>query len=169
MKIFNALIAAALASGNSYDYDFTDVFQAHDFVTKTAAVKFGNFSFKKRRSKYHNNSPFKNVLFLRHPKCWIIFMSFLAGRVLTKNLAGKITAASKRALSNNPGSSGGLKRKCAKSQAISVSNETVQIMKNLADDGKNANFRDAMVSFEISQVKLKSIDNDQYGPHYGPF
>lgn len=52
MKIFNVLIAAALASEKSYEYDFTDVFQAHEFVTKTADQLVNNLSFKTERRKY---------------------------------------------------------------------------------------------------------------------
>ena len=55
---------------------------------------------------------------------------------------------SRVALSNNPGSHGARRRRCAKSEEISVSNETVQVMKNLADD-ENASFRNAMVIFQI--------------------
>ena len=56
MKILNAAIAAALATENSYEYDFTDVFRAHHFVTKTADKLFKKFSFTSRRSKYRYNS-----------------------------------------------------------------------------------------------------------------
>ena len=59
MKIFNAVIAAAFASEHSYEYDFTDVFQAHDFVTKTAGQLFNNLSFTTNRGKYPNNSHLK--------------------------------------------------------------------------------------------------------------
>ena len=55
MKIYNAVIAAVLASEKSYEYDFTDVFQAHEFVTKTADQLFNNLSFKTKRSKYNKN------------------------------------------------------------------------------------------------------------------
>ena len=72
---------------------------------------------------------------------------FSEKRVYGKQLNGKITAASLRALQNNPGSPAGFKkRRCAKSQKESVSNETVQLMKELADNN-NPDFRDAMVSF----------------------
>ena len=68
----------------------------------------------------------------------------------TKQLAGRITAASLRALQNNPGSPAGFKkRRCAKSEQETVSNETVQVMKDLADN-ESADFRDAMVSFQKS-------------------
>ena len=56
MKIYNAVIAAVLASEKSYEYDFTDVFQAHEFVTKTADQLFNNLSFKTKRSNYNKNS-----------------------------------------------------------------------------------------------------------------
>ena len=59
MKILNVAFAAALAAEKSYEYDFTDVFQAHHFVTKTADKLFKKFSFKTRSSKYRNNSHFK--------------------------------------------------------------------------------------------------------------
>ena len=59
-----------------------------------------------------------------------------------------MTAATLRALQNNPGSGGLRQRRCAKSQELSVSNKTVQIMKDLADD-ENPNLRDAMVSFKV--------------------
>ena len=70
----------------------------------------------------------------------------LEKRVYGKQLAGRITAASLRALQNNPGSPAGFKkRRCAKSQKVSVSDETVQLMKDLADNN-SPDFRDAMVS-----------------------
>ena len=70
----------------------------------------------------------------------------LEKRVYGKQLAGRITAASLRALQNNPGSPAGFKkRRCAKSQQESVSDETVELMKTLAD-ANNPDFRDAMVS-----------------------
>ena len=56
MKIYNAVIAAVLASEKSYEYDFTDVFQAHEFVTKTANQLVNNLSFKTKRSNYNKNS-----------------------------------------------------------------------------------------------------------------
>ena len=70
----------------------------------------------------------------------------LEKRVYGKQLAGRITASSKRALQNNPGSPAGFKkRRCAKSQQESVSDETVELMKTLAD-ANNPDFRDAMVN-----------------------
>merc|ERR1712003_448506 len=65
-------------------------------------------------------------------------------RVYGKQLQGRITDASLRALQNNPGSPAGFKkRRCAKSQKESVSNETAELMKSLADNN-NPDFRDAM-------------------------
>merc|ERR1711990_395357 len=80
-----------------YKYDFTDVFDAHTFVTEEAAFLFTKVQFN-----------------------------------------------TERALQNNPGSPAGFKkRRCAKSQKESVSNETVELMKALAD-ANNPDFRDAM-------------------------
>jgi len=99
-----------------YEYDFTDVFEAHQFVIEEAEYLFTKVQFATEREK----------------------------RVYGKQLKGKISAASLRALQNNPGSPAGYKkRRCAKSQQISVSNETVQMMKDLADNN-NPDFRDAM-------------------------
>jgi len=99
-----------------YEYDFTDVFEAHEFVTKEAAYLFTKVQFNTEREK----------------------------RVYGKQLQGRITAASLRALQNNPGSPKGFKkRRCAKSQKISVDDSTVELMKNLADNN-NPDFRDAM-------------------------
>ena len=155
MKIYNAVIAAVLASEKSYEYDFTDVFQAHEFVTKTADQLFNNLSFKTKRSKYTKNFKWfiENKLLCNLPVSLMIHSShFLVKRHCGKRLEGRITAGTLRALQNNPGS-GGLhgigQRRCAKSQELSVSNETVQIMKDLADD-ENANLRDTMVSFKVS-------------------
>merc|ERR1712109_323975 len=101
-----------------YEYDFTDVFEAHQFVIEEAEYLFTKVQFATEREK----------------------------RVYGKQLKGKISAASLRALQNNPGSPSGFKkRRCAKSEAESVSNETVQIMKDLADN-ENADFRDAMAA-----------------------
>ena len=70
----------------------------------------------------------------------------LEKKLYQKQLDNRITAASLRALQNNPGSPDGFKkRRCAKSQNESVSNEVVQIMMDLSDN-ENADFRDAMVS-----------------------
>merc|ERR1712157_376547 len=89
-----------------YEYDFTDVFEAHQFVTEEAAFLFTKVQFNTEREK----------------------------RIYGKQLAGRITAASLRALQNNPGSPAGFKkRRCAKSQKLSVSDDTVQLMKDLAD------------------------------------
>ena len=80
----------------------------------------------------------------------------LEKRVAIKQLAGRITAASLRALQNNPGSPDGFKkRRCVKSEQESVSNETVQAMKDLADN-ESADFRDAMVSFHKSVFRFTS-------------
>merc|ERR1712157_453307 len=99
-----------------YEYDFTDVFEAHQFVTEEAAYLFTKVQFNTEREK----------------------------RVYGKQLAGRITDASLRALQNNPGSPAGYKkRRCAKSQKEPVSNETVELMKSLADNN-NPDFRDAM-------------------------
>jgi len=99
-----------------YEYDFTDVFEAHEFVTKEAAYLFTKTGYKTEKEK----------------------------RIYGKQLAGRITAASLRALQNNPGSPAGFKkRRCAKSQKLSVSDDTVQLMKDLADH-KNPDFRDSM-------------------------
>ena len=55
MRIYNAVIADVLASVKSYEYDFTDVFQAHELVTKTADQLVNNISFKTKGSKYNKN------------------------------------------------------------------------------------------------------------------
>lgn len=99
-----------------YEYDFTDVFQAHEFVTKEAGFLFTKVQFATEREK----------------------------RVYGKQLKGRITKSSLKALQNNPGSPAGFKkRRCAKSEAISVSNETVALMKALSDN-ESRDFRDAM-------------------------
>ena len=46
MKILNAIFFAAVASENAYEYDFTNVFEAHDFITTTADQIFGSKTFK---------------------------------------------------------------------------------------------------------------------------
>jgi len=103
-----------------YEYDFTDVFEAHEFVTKKADYLFNSVFFGTVKEK----------------------------KLYQKQLDGRITAASLRALQNNPGSPAGFKkRRCAKSQQESVSNETVQIMMNLSDN-ETADFRDAMAAME---------------------
>jgi hypothetical protein len=101
-------------SHKMYDYDFTDVYESHEFVTTTAKFLFNSVMFEtdKLKKKYQ------------------------------KQLEGRITAKSLAALSNNPGSNGG-KRRCAKSDQLGVSNKTVQAMKDLADN-ENADFADAM-------------------------
>ena len=76
----------------------------------------------------------------------VLKITRLEKKLYQKQLDGRIAAASLRALQNNPGSPDGFKkRRCAKSQNESVSNEVVQIMMDLSDN-ENADFRDAMVS-----------------------
>lgn len=111
-------------SHNIYDYDFTDVFQAHEFVTNEAARLFGSVMFNTDKEK----------------------------KKFTKLLHGRITASSLRALKNNPGSDGPKKRRCAKSEDISVSNNTVQMMKDLSDN-ENPDFRDAMDALQALIVE----------------
>ena len=86
----------------------------------------------------------------------------LGKRRCSKLLEGRMTKGTLRALQNNPGSDGmqmimpGIyngQRRCAKSQKLSVSNKTVQIMKDLADD-ENANLWDTMVSFKVSFLSM---------------
>jgi len=125
-------------SHKMYEYDFTNVFEAHEFVTKTAAHLFNNVMFNTDREK----------------------------RVYTKQLAGRITAASLRALQNNPGSPDGFKkRRCAKSEQQSVSNETVRAMKDLADN-KSADFRDAMAA--MSTLIVEYLGNCKIGGQRWP-
>ena len=66
-----------------------------------------------------------------------------------KKLAGKIVSASKRALSNNPGSSGPKRRRCAVSEKKPVSAQIVTACQDLVGkvDNMTADFSDAMVSF----------------------
>ena len=87
----------------------------------------------------------------------------LGKRRCGKLLEGRMTKGTLRALQNNPGSDGlqpgplpgrtNGQRRCAKSQKLSVSNKTVQIMKDLADD-ENANLWDTMVSFKVSFLSM---------------
>ena len=66
-----------------------------------------------------------------------------------KKLEVKIINASKRAFSNNPGSDGKKRRKCAVSQNQPVSPRIVKACEDLLGkvDNMSADFRDAMVSF----------------------
>lgn len=102
-------------SRQMYSHDFTDVFEAHEFITTTAAYLFNDVMFDTEAEK----------------------------KKYSKQLSGRITASSLKALKNNPGSSGPKKRRCAKSQNISVSDSTVRILQQLADNN-NPDFRDAM-------------------------
>jgi len=102
-----------------YDYDFTDIFEAHEFVTKKADYLFNSVFFGTVKEK----------------------------KLYQKQLDGRITAASLKALQNNPASAGSKKRRCAKPETQSVSDEVVQIMMDLSDN-ENADFRDAMSAME---------------------
>ena len=61
MKLFNAVIIAVVAAKGpttmppSHEYDFTDVFEAHNFVTETARELFDQLSvnFETARGKYY--------------------------------------------------------------------------------------------------------------------
>ena len=74
---------------------------------------------------------------------------YLDKKKYKKKLEGKIINASKRALSNNPGSEGEKRRKCAVSQNQPVSPKIVKACEELLVkvDNMSADFRDAMVSF----------------------
>lgn len=106
---------------NSYktsNYDFTNVYETHSFLTKQAEYLFGsvNFEDNKKKKKY------------------------------TKMLQGKIIGASLRALSNNPGSKGEKQRRCAKSEALSVNPSLVNLCSELEQKVNlmEADFSDAM-------------------------
>ena len=43
-------------SHKMYEYDFTNVFEAHEFVTKTANHLFNNVMFNTDRGKFHSTS-----------------------------------------------------------------------------------------------------------------
>ena len=81
-------------------------------------------------------------------------MIFLDKKKFEKQLNGKIIRASKAALTNNPGSSGSKKRRCAKSEAISVSNAIVSKCTTLQSkvDSMTADFSDAMVSLTSNDL-----------------
>lgn len=73
---------------------------------------------------------------------------FLDKKKYKKKLEGKIIKASRRALSNNPGSEGDKRRKCAVSEQQPVSPKIVKACEALVGqvDDMTADFRDAMVS-----------------------
>ena len=78
-----------------------------------------------------------------------------------KQLNGKIIRASKTALTNNPGSTGAKKRRCAKSEAISVSNAIVSKCTALQSkvDSMTADFSDAMVSLTSNDLADPDLTN----------
>ena len=105
--------------------DFVSVFDAHDSVSHIARSLFQGMS------ELITND-------LERPPI----------RLLKRQLNGKIISASNKALTNNPGSSGPKKRRCAKSEKISVSNENsskITSLKTRFESG-DANFSDAIVS-----------------------
>jgi hypothetical protein len=120
-----------------YKYDFTDVFESHQFVTETAAFLFTKVQFATVREK----------------------------RVYGKQLKGRITASSLRALQNNPDSDGPKRRRCAVGQNTSVSDATVQLMKDLADN-ESPDFRDAMEA--LSALITEYLGNCRVGGEKWP-
>jgi len=101
-----------------HDYDFTYVFEAHEFVSIQAEYLFGSVMFGSDKDK----------------------------KKYKKKLEGKIIKASRRALSNNPGSQGDKRRKCAVSEQQPVSPAIVKACEALVGqvDDMTADFRDAM-------------------------
>ena len=120
MKFFGIVATVGLAKA-----DFVSVFDAHDSVSHIARSLFQGMS------ELITND-------LDRPSI----------RLLKRQLNGKILSASKKALTNNPGSSGSRKRKCAKSEKISVSDENSSKITSLKTrfESWDANFADAMVS-----------------------
>jgi hypothetical protein len=98
--------------------DFTNVFEAHEYITKQAKFLFSSVMFDSDKDK----------------------------KRFEKQLEKKIIGASKSALTNNPGSSGAKKRRCAKSEEITVSNAIVNKCTALQTkvDSMDADFSDAM-------------------------
>lgn len=101
-----------------YEYDFTNVFEAHEFVITKADYLFSSVLFETAKEK------------AKYQKRWLW-----------------VKEKSQVALQNNPGSSGKKKRRCAKSEQETVSDVTVRSMMKLADN-ERADFRDAMDSLE---------------------
>jgi hypothetical protein len=108
--------------------DFTNVFEAHEYITNQAQFLFASVMFDSDKDK----------------------------KKFEKQLLGKIIRASKTALANNPGSNGQKKRRCAKSELISVSNDIVSKCTSLQSkvDSMTADFSDAMVSFVNFNKKI---------------
>ena len=79
-----------------------------------------------------------------------------------KQLLGKIIRASQSALENNPGSGGSKKRRCAKSEQVSVSPSIVNKCANLQSkvDSMTADFSDAMVSLTSFDL-IRPYSNDR--------
>ena len=123
MKLFGILATVGLANA-----DFLSVFDAHDSVSHIA------------RSLFQEKSK-KIANYLNKPKI----------AVLKRQLDGKIIGASNKALANNPGSNGSKKRKCAKSETMSVSDETSSKVTRLELQflHREADFIGAMVSFNF--------------------
>lgn len=98
--------------------DFTNVFEAHQYITKQARYLFNAVMFESAKDK----------------------------KKFEKQLEGKIIRASQSALQNNPGSVGDKKRRCAKSEQIPVSNDIVSKCTQLQSkvDSMTADFSDAM-------------------------
>ena len=123
MKLFGILATVGLANA-----DFLSVFDAHDSVSHIARSLF--------------QGPSELIAnYLNKPKI----------ELLKRQLNGKIIRASNKALANNPGSNGPKKRKCAKSEKMSVSDETSSKVTNLERrfESWDADFSEAMVSLNF--------------------
>ena len=133
MKLFGILASVGLAANHEHhetpaNADFVSVYDAHDTVSNIAKSLFEDMS--------------KKITYIwDKPRI----------KLLERQLNGKIIRASKKALANNPGSSGSKKRKCAKSEKNSVSDVTSKIITILQRrfDGKRAGFSEAMVSLNF--------------------
>ena len=123
MKLFGILATVGLANA-----EFLSVFDAHDSVSHIARSLF--------------QGPSELIAnYLKKPKI----------ELLKRQLNGKIIRASNKALANNPGSNGPKKRKCAKSEKMSVSDETSSKVAHLEFRFAfgAADFSEAMVSFNF--------------------
>ena len=126
--------------------DFTNVFDAHGWLADSAKTLFNSVMFRTDKGIFANIINKYIIKNIKH----IIY--FLDKKKFKKQLDGKITTSSRTALQNNPGSGAGYKkRKCAKSQQISVSIALVEKCHALQTkiNQQDADFSDAMVSIKI--------------------
>ena len=155
MKLFGILTTVGLANA-----DFMSVFDAHDSVSIIAESLFQeiteHFPFENINGKilaclYNINDLSLPSIWACHQRIFDNYSDKPKIRLLERQLNGKILSGSRKALENNPGSSGPKKRRCAKPEQFPVTDDLVSKITSLETrfESGDGEFSDALVSYSF--------------------